>query len=63
MSTQAIGERYVLLENIKTRSQKNGAKSVLQEATALIDMQSEVEDKGLDQPKKGGDWPEGGWGP
>ena len=58
MSTQAIGKRYVLLENIKTRSQKNGAKGVLQNATVLTIARSEVEDKGLDQPEKGGDWPE-----
>ena len=33
MSTQAIGERYVLPENIKTQSQKNGAKGALKNAT------------------------------
>ena len=33
MSTQVIGERYVLPENIKTRSQKNRAKGVLQNTT------------------------------
>ena len=58
MATEVIGQRYVLLENIKTWSQKNRAKGVLQEATALTNMRSEVGDKGLDQPEKGGDWPE-----
>ena len=55
MSTQAIGERYALLENIKTQSQKNGAKGALQNATVPTITQSEVKDRGLDQPKKGGD--------
>ena len=58
MSTQAIGERYVLPENIKTQSQKNGAKGALQNATVPTIARSEVEDKGLDQPEKGGDRPE-----
>ena len=58
MSTQAIGERYILPENIKTRSQKNGAKGALQNATVLTIVWSEVEDGGLDQPEKGSDRPE-----
>ena len=55
MSTQAIRERYVLPENIKTRSQRNGAKGALQNTTVPTIARSEVEDKGLDQPEEGGD--------
>ena len=58
MSTQVIGERYILPENIKTQSQKNRAKGVLQNTAVLTITRSEVKDRGLDQPKKGGDWPE-----
>ena len=55
MSTQAIGERYVLPENIKIQFQKNGAKGVLQNTTVPTIMRSEVKDGGLDQPEKGSD--------
>ena len=58
MSTQAIEERYVLPENIKAWSQKNRAKGALQNTTVLTITWSKVKDGGLDQPKKGSDWPE-----
>ena len=49
MSTQAIGERYVLLENIKTQSQKNRAKGALQNTTVPTIARSEVEDRSVEQ--------------